>query len=306
MKDSFKDRESKWGWVTGTQDIMNNQIKLASDAGLHFFSFCWYYNKKDDHGLNNAVELYLNSPNNAKLKYCLLVANHKGFEIGPEDWPIVVDKWLRYFRKNTYLKVGGKPFITFFDLDGLLKKFGSSVAVNKAFAELKDKASKEGLNGVTIAINTHGDKWTVKMAEECGADILTGYNYHTAAFGNRSKQRIPIDNLIEEERKVWNKITTASKLPYIPVATLNWDPRPWANGSNKFASDPYYTGFSKKSVYNSVKSIVNWIADNPGRTSQEKVALLYAWNEYGEGAWLTPSKRNNKKLLEGVTAALND
>src|SRR5438034_1397685 len=43
LRDSFPDRKPKWGWVTSTPEIVKDQIDLAADAGLSFFSFCWYY-----------------------------------------------------------------------------------------------------------------------------------------------------------------------------------------------------------------------------------------------------------------------
>ena len=38
---SFPNREPKWGWITSSQEVMNEQISLASKSGLSFFSFCW-------------------------------------------------------------------------------------------------------------------------------------------------------------------------------------------------------------------------------------------------------------------------
>jgi hypothetical protein len=34
------------------------------------------------------------------------------------------------------------------------------------------------------------------------------------------------------------------------------------------------------------------------------MGVIYAWNEYGEGAWLTPSEGQNESLLDGVKKAL--
>jgi hypothetical protein len=94
-------------------------------------------------------------------------------------------------------------------------------------------------------------------------------------------------------------------LPYIPVATLNWDPRPWANGNNWYSKSTRFTGYNSNTVYRAVKALHEWIYNNPGATSRDRVALLYAWNEYGEGAWLTPSENDTLHLLNGVKRALS-
>jgi hypothetical protein len=43
--------------------------------------------------------------------------------------------------------------------------------------------------------------------------------------------------------------------------------------------------------------------NNPGVLPHEKIGLLYAWNENGEGAWLTPGKTGLNPSL-GVKKAL--
>src|SRR5882757_3135031 len=114
LRDSFPDRKPKWGWITSTPQIVKEQIDLAADAGLSFFSFCWYYPDYDhphfkEDPLNHALSLYLASPNKTRLKFCLMVANHAGQEIGPADWPAVTDEWVRLFKDPGYLQVSGKP-----------------------------------------------------------------------------------------------------------------------------------------------------------------------------------------------------
>jgi len=44
---------------------MQKQIDYCADHGIAFWSFCWYYPEGDDKTtpLNNALELYLKSPN---------------------------------------------------------------------------------------------------------------------------------------------------------------------------------------------------------------------------------------------------
>ena len=71
--------------------------------------------------------------------------------------------------------------------------------------------------------------------------------------------------------------------------TLNWDPGPWGSLNKSYHTSQRYKGFSSVSVEKDVQMAKKWLAQNPEKTSKEKIALLYAWNEYGEEAWLTPS-----------------
>nr|WP_288812023.1 glycoside hydrolase family 99-like domain-containing protein [uncultured Sphingobacterium sp.] len=303
LKKSFNLREPKWGWVTSSQSIIDKQILEASNAGLAFFSFCWYPNEENKkNALNNALGLFHQSKYKNRLKFCLLIANHEGSYITPENWDKSTDQWIKEFSSDQYLSVEQKPLIIFFSIENLITKFGSPAAVKVAFNSFRLKATNSGLDGLSIAgcVGTSGT--TLGLSQQCGFDLVTGYNYHGYAFKGE-KQQIPIDSMQKTEYKIWNFVSHWSKLPYIPVSTLNWDPRPWSNKRNGYNDAHYYVGYSQQSVYKSVSQLVNWIKGNPENITREKIGLLYAWNENGEGAYLTPSK-NGDNMLEGVKRAL--
>ncbi len=90
-----------WGWRDDTQELMERQIDLAADNGISYFSFCWYW--KDNKGPINVpaieedskhlpMQMFMKVKNNARMEFCLLVANHSGFEIvGEEAWKQAAD-----------------------------------------------------------------------------------------------------------------------------------------------------------------------------------------------------------------------
>ena len=307
-------REPTWGWITSTQSIVDSQIVVAANAGINFFSFDWYYlNGTSNIPLNHAMGLYLKSKYKKRLRFCLNVVNGEPFLLGPSNWDAVTKEWLNLFKDPSYLTVNGKPLLIFFDVHALIKAFGSSQAVKKAFKSLRLKAKQEGLRGVTIAGSVFPDTitwWdttytrerTISISSGCGFDALTGYNYSGVAFSGNFFES-PIRNLISGEIGVWNKFRS-SNLPYIPVGTLNWDPRPWR--VHEPPGIHYYEGYSGNSVYKTVMSLYQWMKDNPQQTTKEHIALLYAWNEYGEGGWLTPSKALGDSLLQGLKKAIKN
>lgn len=304
----FPDREPIWGWQTSTPEIMEKQIALASSSGISFFNFCWYYPNDTNstyHSLplNNAVKLYLNSPNKSLLKFSLLIANHSGFLIYPKDWNQVSNAWIELFKDKNYLMVEGKPYLTIFDLRSLIKCFGSTDAVRTALDELRSTAQKAGFEGVTIATCVSVQDASSSLAAKlCGFDILTGYNYPNAGYNNAGNSN-SIKELTKGEIQIWNKLKGSGK-PYVPVSTLNWDARPWAKDDNDLMQKKYYTGYSKESVKQSIIQLRRWMKENNSFTTKENIAMAYAWNEYGEGGWLTPSKYKDKALLSGLKEGL--
>ena len=303
---SFADREPKWGWITSSPKIMDEQINLASDANLSFFDFCWYFDKTSykNVALNNALGYYLASPNKQKLEFCLMVDNTGAFKIKADDWDNAVNQWLPLLKDKMYVKVNNKPLLTFFSVPALLTAFKTPEGVAAALEGLRKSAVNSGLVGVTIAACVYADMNSIILAQKCGFDVLTGYNYHSDGFKGALRP-LSITSMQAAESVVWQQITSHSSLKYIPAVTLNWDPQPWANAKNNYATSPYYSGFSKSSVYTSVTQCIDWVKQNGPNTTTEKVMVLYAWNEYGEGAWLTPSKRMGNDLLVAVKDAIN-
>lgn len=303
---SFADRKPIWGWITSSQETVDKQILSASEAGLSFFSFCWYYSGKEafkTEPLNNALSYFNKSRHTKKMQFCLLVANHGKFSIGNESWDDVQEEWLRVFKTPNYLKVDDKPLLIIFSVPELIKAFGSVYVIKSHLQSLRAAAVAQGLNGVTIATCISPDQAGIRQAEDCGFDILTGYNYHGPAIRRGTSVTVPIDTMQVTERDLWTDIVAKSKLRYIPVSTLNWDPRPWAGPGNNYEKAPYFVGYSENSVFNSVSGMRKWMDGHPDKLVKERLALVYAWNENGEGAYLTPTE-NGPDLLRGLKNGL--
>jgi hypothetical protein len=308
LKADFPERKPKWGWITSTPSIIKAQINEASKHGISFFSFCWYYNKSDSlnvkkEPLNRALDLFLKAPNRSKLSFNLLVANHDGSRIGPRDWEFVTSLWIDYFKNSRYLNVNGRPLITIFDFKDLISKFGSKELVKVALERFKEKARLRGLPGANVAACISGGLADAAIACDCGFDILTAYNNHNEGFLNK-KLVVPIDSLTAANIRVWNTFKSQT-LPYIPAVTINWDVRPWGIFNKTNLTSARYEGFSNTSVYNQVNAVKEWLIQNSSKATDQQVAVIYAWNEYGEGAWLTPSANSNTNYLRSVKKALN-
>jgi hypothetical protein len=48
----------------------------------------------------------------------------------------------------------------------------------------------------------------------------------------------------------------------------------------------------------------SWLREHPDRTAHEKLLLIYPWNAYGEGGFLTPTERDGYSFLEAVKRGL--
>ncbi|QDW26918.1 hypothetical protein FFJ24_019690 [Pedobacter sp. KBS0701] len=304
LKVRYLERKPKWGWITSTSYIMDQQIQLAERNGIDFFSFCWYLPREksaDEEPLNNAVGLFMKSQLNSKMKFSILVANHPPYLITPENWNIATAEWIRLFKNKRYLKTNQKPLLTFFTFRTLLQEFGSVKALADSITSFRAKVKAAGFEGVALAVNLTdpNDNVLSANAKAAGFDIFTGYNYHDSGL-KANDTLTPINSMIDAEHKVWD-LTKDKTNQFIPVTTLNWDPRPWRPGNeNKIKR---FSGFSGHSVEMSVSAMLSWMSVNKMYLTKERIALVYAWNEYGEGGWLTPSKLYGNQLLDGLRRA---
>jgi len=314
LKTEFANREPVWGWYDDTGKIMEQQIDLAANAGLSFWSFCWYWPEKEDKQtpLNQALSLYLKAPNRDRLGFCLMVANHGGYRIGPKDWPAVRAQWIALFKQPTYLTVDRKPLLIFFSPGELLKAFGAPEAVKAAFDQLRADAKAAGLPGISIAAcATPGPQngWNdLGELRACGFDLFTGYNYHGYAIPGQAKpasKEQAFASMISGHENIWDLFAQRSDCPYIPVVTTGWDKRPWeAVAAPDAKRDVYYPDRSPVLVEQFVGKAIAWVKANPTHATPEKLILLYAWNENGEGGYLTPTKTEGPAYLDAVTRAL--
>ena len=193
-------------------EIMQKQIDYCADHGIAFWAFDWYYpeGKTKTTPLNNALDLYLKAPNCQRLKFCLLVANHGGFRIGPKDWDACCEKWIELFQKPTHLRLDGQPLLIFFSPDELQKAFGGVEGVRKALDSLRAKAKKAGLPGVSIAACTGPGEHLADLARS-GYTLLTGYNYPLGWLNGGGSQ--PFRKLIEGSERIFNQFAETDATP---------------------------------------------------------------------------------------------
>jgi hypothetical protein len=279
LVEEFSEREPVWGWRDDSQAIMERQIDLAADNGIEFFLFCWYW--RDDNGpinpaaienldLHTSLNLYMKAKNKNRIKFGLLVANHQGAMIkGTENWLKAAEYWMQYFKDPQYITVDGKPLVVIFDSDGI---------DNDALTSMQGVSKKQGLQGLSIA-----GCWAPEdknFSHRTHYNIIPGYS-----AGSEEHKYV---ELVNAHKKQW---MGTEKQPFIPEITVGWDKRPWEGmtGLNQ-QSGWYYSDRTPEQFKIFLKDAIIWMDKNPTKTTKERIVLVYAWNELGEGGYLVPTK----------------
>ncbi len=254
---------------------MERQIDLAADHGVAFFAFCWYWHPSkrgvDADSKHTGLELFLKARNNHRLKFCLLVANHAGFLIGSAtNWTQAAAYWMPYFRHSQYVTVEGKPLVIIFN---------PRDSNPGGLANLQSEAKKAGLPGLAIAACNSG-------APSMGFTHRTHYNI-TLGY-TADSQAHHYTELVQAHQAAWSG---SREQPYIPEVTAGWDKRPW-EGARGLGQKPgwYFPDRTPELFGQFVQSALDWMDRHPEQTTRERLLLIYAWNEFGEGGYIAPTK----------------
>ncbi|MHB9033367.1 MAG: glycoside hydrolase family 99-like domain-containing protein, partial [Anaerolineae bacterium] len=187
-----------------------------------------------------------------------------------QAWQQAADLWLPYLQHPQCVTVANKPLILIFNPAG---------ADQAGLAYLQQAARRAGLPGVAVAGCGSG-------ALETGFNLRTHYNIISGYTGGA--QQHTYAELVAANEAAW---VGSPAQPYIPIVTAGWDKRPWEGptGLNQ-AEGWFYPDRTPEQFAAFMRDALAWLDAHPEQTTAERLALIYAWNEFGEGGYLAPTK----------------
>ena len=280
--DDYPERRPILGYYReGDPEVADWQIKWMVEHGVTFIVYDWYWSaggRQLEHGIHQA---FFNAKYHDKIKFCLLWANHNAPKTSSaEDMVNVTNYWLdNYFVRDDYMKVDGKPVVVIFSPYRLTDDMGVD-GVKAAFDKSREMAKARGLSGIYFVGCTGPSRGQLEVLEKEGYDAATGYNYPSA--GDNGRWVAPYDQMVTGYRDIWNAIADNTKLRYIPVTEPGWDSRPWNGPGARIRTGKTPEKFKKMLQY--AKEFV----EKRTPDAKPKMALIEAWNEFGEGDYVEP------------------
>jgi hypothetical protein len=288
----YPERDPVLGWYEeGNPAVADWHIRWALENGITFFVYDWYWQDGKEvltAGLNDG---FLEAQYRDRLRFAVMWANHPPFSNHTaEQLAAVTDYWVeRYFKRPNYLTVDGKVYVNFFAPAELLRCMGSAETVRAAFEAMRARVRAAGLAGLHIGACIGPDPATSAAYAAAGFDSITAYNYlRTGAATRQSSYR----QFMRGHEAIWRGMRAASALPYVPVLTVGWDARPWhgQRTERKFCrrTEDFAEG---------LQSLRAYLDASGGR-----MAILEAWNEWGEGSYIEPNAEFGFEDLEAIRA----
>jgi len=288
-----------------SQEVMDKEIKAASEYGIDFFQILWYFlNKQTDTTqacpkINKALDYYVNSPNANTMRFSIEFCNSSPFEVKDfSDWDKCIDIWLKYMKHPAYLRVGGKAVFKVHSAGGFWGDAGGFENAKKWIAHLRERAKDAGIGELLIGCGSPGIVWE----EDWPWKIFDYSNdYMRVPEIAASENDYPFDVLAKYIIEL-RGAQRFDKMPLMPFMAAGWNPRPWKGHAQRpsftmptrqqWVRELERTAFDIENMNNMSFPIENG--------QKQKIFVIYAWNEYGEGGILAPTQGEQYMKLEGI------
>ena len=303
-------------------EVMEQQIKLATDHGVNVFIYDWYWYDRRPFLENCLNDGFLKARNNKDMKFYLMWANHnathlwnrwlsssdcglttiweggidrQGFEYMANR---LVDK---YFHYDNYYKIDGKPVFMIYEVPTFIKGMGGIEEAAKAIAWFKELVISKGYPGVHMQYCVRGDKTVDLMG--LGGETIASYDdtvqqLHADScshyqFCQITNVQDDYENVLLRIKAEYDKIDATYKTTYFPHVSAGWD------------NNARYTEFRPKIMRNSTPE--NF--EKGLRLAKEYVdshdlpvplITINAWNEWTENSVLLPDNLYGYGFLEAV------
>jgi hypothetical protein len=317
-----------WGYEDESDPaVMARKIDAAADHGIDTFIFDWYY-YNDGPFLEGSLEKgFLAAPNNDRLRFALMWANHDWVDIHPcrrdatagllfpgavtpQTFDRVCDLVIdRYFSHPSYWLVEGCPYFSFYDLSQLLAGFSSPAVARAALDKFRDKVRRAGfpdahLNAVVWGKPVLPGEVVIEdvpqLIDVLGFDSVTSYVWF---------HHVDLPDLQTDYKQVrdgyfrhWDHAKEHFRQPYYPNVTMGWDSSPRAHQQDEFGNFGY--PFTNTIGGNTPARFRRALELTKERLLLEpaphRILNINCWNEWTEGSYLEPDTVHGMAYLEAV------
>lgn len=278
----------------GDPDAADWHIKWALEHGISFFAFD-YYTSGGSQMLEAALDDgFLKAKFIDRFKFCLNWCNHADGSTMTADemerfGDIVIKKYLTH---PSYMRINGKPLVILLAGHEFDKNMGIDGA-KKAFDLFQQRCKDAGLPGVYLVFCEGAIMGKPDMTDSftAGADLFCRYNYPYAGSkcgGPGKHEELSYAHLVEQGVNDWTFWRDATDGKFWPTVMPGWDRRPWTKDT-----DLVRTGSTPELFAESLRKARDYV-------NADKVVMLEAWNEWGEGSTLEPSVEHGFAYLDQV------
>jgi len=294
--------EDKVSFHVISQEEYDRELEYAVEAGIDYFAYTWNSSEKNDRREfigtteellkaqldeedNTRRRLHAKSRLRDKIKLCAYILC--GNKYSDAD----VLELMNEMKQDHYEKIDFRPLVILYG------------GYNPEWIERLNKAADEnGVNRPYIAFENTGSR--VPDGDCSKADAVTAYSFLYYRKSDDDTYRDFYTRNIEV-----NENRMKSGIRIIPHFSFGWDPSPRIE-----RPVPWYSGYervrympkpSPDELKTGADMFCGWIEANKNERILDHI-LIFAWNEFEEGAWICPTYDEKLGLDTSRIAALRD
>ena len=298
--------------IYNDQATMDREIVAAAGYGVDFFAILWYFpapeskHREDCKWLNRGVENFQRSPEARRMRFFVEYCNHDLSAARTDaEWEQCLATWLAAMRHPSYLRVGGRLVFKVHDSSGFFRQNGQDVECCRArLKRLRAAAREAGLGEILI-----GGGLMARSEVKPGSAVARLYDF-TATYMSLPAVEVtdaeqPYGLLAQESCEARAR-HTVDPIPWVPYLAAGWNPRPWTHPK----ADENHRRFFAFPTRDQWADELRRMRDDLGRCPglglpladgrRQKVFTIYAWNEFGEGGIVAPTRADRYMKLDAV------
>ncbi len=326
-------RKPLWGYVNEADSrIMEMQIDCAVSHGVNVFIYDWYWYDNRPFLENCLNDGFLKAKNNEDMKFFLMWANHHATHlwdkrnsdndlstviwngtVNPDIFDNICDRTIeKYFSKKNYYTIDGCPVYMIFDMDNLIRSFGTVEECRKGIERFREKTVKAGFRGLHLQFVDWGvrimdwlnkdDPYYAKTVYEVydalGADSVTNYNWWSCVPLDEDF-RDSTDKYIAHHKKSSEKLN----IPFYPNLSVGWD--------NNVRFHNFVEGVALNNTpenfgiaCDKIKALTDELLENG--TTKAPLITVNSWNEWTETSYLQPDDLYGYGYLEAIKKSFTE
>ena len=322
-----------WGYVNEADSkVMEMQIDCAVAHGVNVFIYDWYWYDNRPFLENCLNDGFLKAKNNEKMNFCLMWANHDATHlwdkrnsdnflstviwsgvVTPEIYSNICDRTIeKYFKCENYYTIEGCPVYIIFDIDNLIRSFGTTQECKKGIESFRRKTIDAGFKGLHFQVIHWNDRvfnWlpdrdinkgatSFELYDFLGINSVTSYNWGCNV--NFDGDYTEVTNAYTEKLKSESE---KLNIPFYPNISVGWD--------NNVRFHDFVPGVVENNTPENFKIAckkVKTFADESMKKGIMKAPFITvnSWNEWTETSYLQPDDLYGYGYLEAIKEAFGE
>ena len=305
--------EPLWGYGNEADPkVVEKKIAAAVTHGVNVFIYDWYWYGGRPFLENALDEGFLKAPNNGKMKFFVMWANHhvnrlwdnrvadkqwgnptwRGW-VKEDEFKTLGRRWIdRYFMRPNYYRIDGRPVLMIYEVGTFVEGVGGLDAAARSIAWLREECARRGLGGLHLMACDFGLR--PEQVKALGVDSATIYNF--VHWSNPAGNPDYADWAAKGAARFDAAAKALGVKDYFAHASVGWDtnPRYPKDSVQATALDSTPAKFEV-----ALRRAKDW-CDAHARADGPRLVTVNSWNEWTEGSYLEPDTHFKFGYLEAV------